>query len=215
MGTINPVIANIAHYGESSIDEMSLPKQERMIQVLQDPSNWLRHGKPDAILFSGGGNDIVGDQFCVFVGYAAAGETGLNAQRFQEALGMVKASYDDLLAFRDLHAPGVPVFAHCYDYPLPTGKPAGCLGPWLKPSLDYAGWNFTQGTAICREALLDFRSMLRGLAADAANLFFLVETQGVLNASDWANELHPYPPGFGKLAAKFVASLRTVFADRI
>jgi len=215
MGTTNPVIANIAHYGEASTDEMGLPKQQRMIELLRDPSNWLGRGKPDAILFSAGGNDIVGDQFCIFLGYASAGEPGLEDQRFQEALGIVEASYNDLFAFRDLYAPGVPVFAHCYDFPLPTGTPAGCLGPWLKPSLDYAGWNFTQGTAICRDALLAFRTLLQGLAADAANLFFLVDTQGVLDASDWANELHPYPPGFSKLAAKFVDALRVVFPGRI
>jgi hypothetical protein len=215
MGTTNPVVINMAHYGEASTDEMSLPKQERMIRTLHDPSNWLSNGKPDAILFSAGGNDIAGDQFCIFVGYAAAGESGLQADRFGDALGMVKASYMDLFAFRDLYAPGVPIFAHCYDFPLPTGTPAGCIGPWLKPSLDYAGWNFAQGTAICRQALLNFRTMLQALASDASNLFFLVDTRGVLTASDWANELHPYPPGFAKLAAKFADSLRTVFPGRI
>lgn len=215
MGKINPVIANLAHFGEASTDEMSLPKQERMIQLLRDPSNWLGQGKPDAILFSAGGNDIAGDQFCIFVGYAAHGESGLAADRFQEALGIVRASYNDLFAFRDLYAPGVPVFAHCYDFPLPTGTPAGCIGPWLKPSLDYAGWNFTQGTDICRQALLAFRTMLQDLASDAANLFFLVDTQGTLVSSDWANELHPYPPGFAKLADRFLASLRVLFPDRI
>ncbi len=214
-GSIIPAIANIAHYGEASTDAMSLPKQERMIRMLGDPSNWLGRGKPDAILFSAGGNDIAGDKFCIFVGYAAAGESGLDTERFQEALGMVRASYNDLFAFRDLYAPGVPVFAHCYDFPLPTGTPAGCIGPWLKPSLDYAGWNFAQGTAICRQALLDFRTMLQELAGDAANLFFLVDTQGMLAPSDWANELHPYPPGFVKIAGKFVESLRTVFPGRI
>jgi len=215
MGTTHPVIVNLAHYGESSTDEMSLPKQERMIQLLQDKSNWLSRGKPDAILFSAGGNDIAGDQFCIFLGYAAAGEAGLDTDRYEEALGMVKASYNDLIAFRDLYAPGVPIFAHCYDYPLPTGTHPDCIGPWLKPSLDYAGWNYTDGVTICRQALLGFRTMLQGLAADPANLFFLVDTQGTLDTSDWANELHPYPQGFAKLAAKFVMALQAVFPGRI
>jgi hypothetical protein len=215
MGTINPVIANLAHFGEASTDEMGLPKQERMIAMLRDNANWLGRGKPDAILLSAGGNDIVGNQFCIFVGYATAGELGLVEARFQEALGMVKASYQDMIAFRDLYAPAVPIFAHCYDFPLPTGTPAGCLGPWLKPSLDYAGWNFAQGSAICRQALVDFKTMLQGLAADPANLFFLVDTQGVLDAADWANELHPFPPGFSKLAGKFLDALRAFFPGRI
>jgi hypothetical protein len=38
MGRINPVILNISHYGDATTDEMSLPKQERMISSLQDPA---------------------------------------------------------------------------------------------------------------------------------------------------------------------------------
>ena len=67
-----------------------------MITALQDNSNWLESGKPDAILFSGGGNDVAGDQFCVFLDYANPAPGGLNETRFEEALGMVKASYQGL-----------------------------------------------------------------------------------------------------------------------
>ena len=63
IGDIKPVIMNLAHFGETSSNEMSLQKQERMIRILRNESNWMHNGKPDAILFSGGGNDIAGDQF--------------------------------------------------------------------------------------------------------------------------------------------------------
>lgn len=215
MGTVNPVIANLAHWGETSVQEMSLTKQERMIQALQDSSNWLAQGKPDAILFSAGGNDIVGEQFCIYLDPAANGGTGFDLQRFREALGMIEASYNDLFAFRDQYAPGVPVWGHCYDFPLPTGVHPACIGPWLQPSLNFAGWNFAQGTAICQMALVEFKALLTRLAGDASNLFFFVDTQGTLAASDWANELHPFPAGFNKLAAKFVNALQGMFPGRI
>jgi len=186
-----------------------------MVQLLEDPSNWLGQGKPDAILFSGGGDDIAGDKFCIFLDDAASSASGLDAQRFQEAHGMVEASYRDLFAFRDRFAPGVRVFAHCYDFPLPTGFHPDCVGPWLKPSLDFYGWNFAQGTAICRQALLDFKALLTRLAGDPANLFTMIDTQGVLAPADWANELHPYPAGFRNLAGKFVDALRAAFPGKI
>jgi hypothetical protein len=66
IGRMPPTILNLAHHGDAAVDEMSLPKQERMIAVLRDASNWI-NGKPDAILFSAGGNDIAGDQFCIFL----------------------------------------------------------------------------------------------------------------------------------------------------
>jgi hypothetical protein len=216
MGAINPVILNISHYGDATTDELSLPKQQRMIEALQDPDNWMSAGKPDAILFSGGGNDIAGDQFCIFLDYAVPGSTGLDATRFKEALGMVEASYQDLFAFRDRYAAGVPILGHCYDFPIPNGVHPICAGPWLKPSLDYCGWtNLTQTTAICHQALVDFNALLTGLAATAANNFILIGTQGVLQPSDWANELHPFPDGFKKIAAPFVTALQTKFPGRI
>jgi len=215
MGTINPVILNMSHYGDATTDEMGLPKQERMISALQDPGNWMGAGKPDAILFSGGGNDVVGDQFCIYVDYNIPGAGGLNTTRFAKALNKVEASYLDLFAFRNRYAPGVPVIAHCYDFPIPNGIHPACAGPWLKPSLDYCGWNLTQGTAIARQALVDFKTSLVGLAADPANSFMMVDTQGVLAAADWANELHPFPAGFRSMAAKFVDALRAKFPGRI
>ncbi len=215
MGDINPVIQNVSHYGDATTEEMSWPKQERLIQSLQDSANWLNAGVPDAILFSGGGNDIAGDQFCIFLDYAIATASGLNASRFQDALGMVEASYLDLFVFRDRYAPGVPVFGHCYDFPIPNGVHPACAGPWLQPSLSYSGWNVTQGTAIVRQALMDFRTMLQGLANSPANNFTLVDTQGVLVPTDWANELHPYPAGFKKIASKFADALRAHFPGRI
>jgi len=144
------------------------------------------------------------------------GATGLNAARFQGALAGIEASFRDLFAFRDRYAPGVPIFAHNYDFAIPNGAHPACAGPWLKPSLDYCGWNVQQGTLIVRQALTDFSSMLTGLAAPTANNnFTLVNTQGTLQPDDWANELHPYPNGFKSLAAHFVQTLRAPFPGRI
>jgi len=214
MGEINPVILNVSHYGDATTAEMSLPKQERLIQSLQDPANWLTTGKPDAMLFSGGGNDIAGDQFCIFLDYATAG-SGLNSTRFKDALDMVQASYLDLFAFRDRYAPNVSIFGHCYDFPIPNGVHPVCAGPWLQPSLNYTGSNVTQGTAILRQALTAFQTMLKGLESNPSNQFFLVDTLGILVTDDWANELHPHPSGFRKIASKFVNALRSQFPGRI
>lgn len=215
MGKINPIILNVSHHGDATTEEMSLPKQQRMIDSLQDPANWMDRGKPDAILFSGGGNDIAGDQFCIFLDYAAPGLTGLNEVRFKKVLGLVEASYLDLFAFRDKYASGVPIYGHCYDFPVPNGVHPVCAGPWLKPSLDFNGWDVTQGTAIIRQALTEFKNLLVALASNPANNFILVNTQGLLNSTDWANELHPYQSGFKTIAEKFVETLRLNFSDRI
>ena len=215
MGTVQPLIQNISHFGDATTDEMSLPKQLRMIESLKDQANWSNETGPDVILFSGGGNDIAGNQFCIFLDFAGPGVDGLNPSRFEGVLDMVEASYNDLFLFRDKHAPGVPIFGHCYDFPIPNGAHPACAGPWLKPSLDFTGWNTAQGTAILHQALVNFKAMLTGLASSPANLFSLIDTQGVLDSSDWANELHPHPGGCRKLAARFAEALHVRFPGRI
>jgi N-acetylmuramoyl-L-alanine amidase-like protein len=215
MGAPAPAILNMSHYGDASTTELSLAKQQRLRDSLRDPANWGASGRPDAILFSGGGNDIAGDQFCICLDYAARGSSGLNATRFADVLGSVAASYLDLFAFRDRYAPGVPVIGHCYDFPIPSGVHPLCAGPWLKPSLDFCGWDVEQGTAIVRTALTRFREQLLALANDRINNFILADTQGTLAASEWANELHPGPAGFAKIAAVVAATLRGQFPGRI
>ena len=202
IGDSPPIILNLAHHGEAATDEMSLTKQERMITALRDRSNWF-DGKPDAILFSAGGNDIAGDQFCIFLDFNDGHAAGLNENRFAKALGMVEACYLDLFALRDRVAPGVPIFGHCYDFPIPNGAHPACAGPWLKPSLDFCNWTVAQGKAIAHDALAAFRDLLKKLANVPGNNFHLVDTQGTLKPADWANELHPYPAGFKKIAQKF------------
>ncbi len=214
LGNMPPTIWNQAHYGETSVDEMSLPKQQRMIEALTDPSNWV-DGKPDAILFSAGGNDVAGNQFCIFLDFNDGHSPGLNNDRFTKALAAVEACYLDLFALRDRIAPGVPIFGHCYDFPIPNGAHPICAGPWLKPSLDFCNWPVARGAQIVHDALAAFRAMLVRLAGDAKNNFTLVDTQGTLTAAEWANELHPFPGGFQKIAQKFHAALAQKFPRRI
>jgi len=210
MGNTQPLILNISHYGDATTEEMSLARQQRLIQAIADKANWANDSAPDAILFSGGGNDIAGAQFCIYLDY----NNGLNPTRFLGVLDMVRASYLDLFAFRDAWAPGVPVICHCYDFPIPNGAHPLCVGPWLLPSLQFTG-NQTDGAAILQTALSDFRQMLAQLAADPANNYILINTQGTLQPADWANELHPFPAGFGKFASEFVNALRLRFPGRI
>lgn len=216
MGNINPQILNVSHYGDATTEEMSLPKQERLIQALQDPNNWPITGKPDAILFSGGGDDIAGNQFCIFLDQNLGTGGGLNTRRYNDALDGIEASYLALFAFRDQYAPGVPIFGHDYDFPVPNGSHPLCAGPWLQPSLYYRGWTaLADGTRIVHDALLGFKARLATLAADANNNFTLIDTQCTLQPADWANELHPMPAGFKNIAEKFVAALRHRFSGNI
>ncbi len=217
MGSPSPKILNLSHFGDATTDEMGLAKQKRLIKALTTPGNWL-DGKPDAILFSGGGNDIAGDPFCIYLNYKTTDShtPGLDSERFAGRLASVKASYLDLFLFRDRYAKGVPIFGHGYDNARPMQPHPPCTGPWMKPSLNFTGWKDDEGAAILLDALTRFRRVLTDLEGSPKNYdFTVVHTEGTLAKSDWANELHPYPPGFKKLADRFLSALQSHFPGRL
>ncbi len=216
MGSPPPKILNISHYGDATTDEMGLAKQKRLIAALSNPKNWLT-GKPDAILFSGGGNDIAGDPFIIWLDYKDSSSAGLDTERFAGRLASIRASYLDLFLFRTRYAAGVPIFGHAYDFAHPMQRHPPCVGPWMLPSLTFTGWNTEEGTRILHDALAMFRDTLVKLEEWESRKydFTLVPTQGTLTNEDWANELHPYPAGFEKLAQKFLSALQQRFPGRI
>jgi len=212
---VDPAILNLAHHGDAARDILGVTQRQRIIDMLTDTAN----GSFDALLFSGGGDDIAGDQFCLWLADNPGNGnaiSGLDRARFAEVLGIVEAAYLDLVKVRDDHAPRCTIFAHGYDFAVPTGVGVCNLGPWLKPSLDFRGWtNRAQATQIVREALLAFDALLRRLE-QSQRAFVYVRTQGTLDpARDWANELHPSEDGFQKIADVFLVALRARFPGRI
>ena len=209
LGSPPPLVLNYALYGQATTSVLTYENQQKIIDAVTDPTQWL-NGAPDGILVSMGGDDLVGDQFAIYLDYDGS---GLDPTRFQGALGSVRASYLDLFALRDAVLPGTPVIGHCYDYAIPNGVPALCAGPWLQPSLEFSGYDLAEGLAIVSSMIDGFYAMVSALAGDAGNNFVLVDTRGTLKrvsgASDgWANELHPYPAGFSLSAQRFFPALQ-------
>ena len=67
-----------------------------------------------------------------------------------------------------------------------------------------------------------FHDMLAGLANDPANNFSFVDTRNTLTrdatqSKGWANEIHPWYPGFTALANRFLVALQAIpaFNNRI
>src|SRR5271165_1875580 len=80
--------------------------------------------------------------------------SGLDAARLQGALDSVAASYNDLFELRKIIAPNTPIIGHCYDYAIPNGAAPICAGPWLQPSLEFAGYDLAEGLNIV-SAIID------------------------------------------------------------
>jgi hypothetical protein len=208
MAPIRPL--NLAHYGDPVQTIMGVHQRERLEQYLGDASWGFR-----ALLFSGGGDDLVGDQFCFWLRDHRPGlppNQALDSDRLGDIIDVVEAGYRDLIAIRDRIAPDCVIFAHAYDFPQPSDVGVCGFGPWMKPSLDYRGWtNPGDQFIVAKQLLLRFHEILAGLVGPK---FVLVPTQGLLDpANDWANEIHPNRAGFRKLAAAFRDALAAQFPD--
>lgn len=207
-------ILNLAHYGDEVRAMLGVDQRKRLEEK-------LRSDKYDfqVLLMSGGGNDIAGEQFCLWLRDFEPGMTWIDAldpARLEKITGIVEMGYRDLIKLRDRLRPNCHIFTHAYDFPLATGKKVCGVGPWLKPSLDHRGWkDIDDQFRIVRQMMLSFDALLVKIEAEqraAGRPFTHVRTQGVMNpATDWANELHPTSAGFRKLAVAFNNALAGVF----
>jgi hypothetical protein len=182
----------------------------------------LRENKvPRAILLSGGGNDIAGDEFKLLLNHAASGLPTLNEDIVRGVIDVrLRAAYAQIvsgvttIAKAYLGRP-IPIVTHGYDYAIPDGR--GFLGgwfvlpgPWLKPGFDKKGYPDQEANRRVVAQLMDrFNEMLASLsAAPQFGHVRYLNLRRTLNHDasykrHWGNELHPNETGFGLVTAKF------------
>ncbi|MCC6429073.1 MAG: hypothetical protein IT435_19920 [Phycisphaerales bacterium] len=193
-------ILNMAHYGDEVRGMMALEQRERLEELLRDRSL----GTFDLLMFSGGGNDVVGGQMCLWIRTREPGMSvadAIDQERYEDVLDLLEIGYRDLFSIRDELSPETHIVTHSYDIPQPNNKGVCGIGPWLKPSLDYRGWDDAAAQfEIVRQMLDRFDQILSGFQG-SVDKFTHIHTQGMLDRkTDWHNELHPNRSGFRKVA---------------
>lgn len=190
----------------------------------------IEQKQPHAVLLSGGGNDIAGDEFFSFVNNALSSLPNPN----QEVLdGVVKLTfekaYSDLIELIIAKAQAmnrsIPIFLHGYDYPFPDGRGFSVfnlVGPWFDKTFNKKNYPYDEDDAnaaaqlqarrdIVAKFIDGFNAMLAGLTLKYPGIVHHVDLRGTLLTEDeWANELHPKRQGFGKLADKINLALHLV-----
>ncbi len=194
-----------------------------------DTYQLLEKHRPRVFLFSGGGNDIAGQELFVMLYNKKAVDMHAGLPRINRKIleGLVdevfRQAYLDLVALvrwkaRQLGLGELPVVVHGYDYAIPDGRGwAGGLGPlpgpWLDPSLSRKGYDRSADVAVRREIvrqLIDaFNEMLKKIATPGSGIYH-VDLRGTLKDSQWGNELHPTEAGYKAVATKIEQVLRRV-----
>jgi hypothetical protein len=185
----------------------------------------LTHGGPaggpwDVLLFSGGGNDIVDNPMALWIRDYDASiplPDHIHGPRFDAALALVRAGYEDLIDLRDRLSPTTHLVLHAYDYAIPDGRGICHLGPWLRPTFKLRKFPSNNASFVVVQAMLErFAAVLGALAASHPGVTFL-NGQGTLSPvkSSWHNELHPSDKGFDTFARAFQAALSGLFPGRV
>lgn len=184
----------------------------------------------DAILLSGGGNDLIDDADDIIrrrAGAPADPAAYCNEDVLDSTLERVTTGYRSIIALRDADDSSCrdkPVVTHTYDWVTPRNAPARfvvvpLLGPWLYPALKTARVPQGQWNPVSDYLVGRLRDAIKSLATGADRLpnFHVVSTQGTLqraepgatlDSGDWLNEIHPNSRGYEKLANKLSGKVR-------
>ncbi|OGT54770.1 MAG: hypothetical protein A3E01_18830 [Gammaproteobacteria bacterium RIFCSPHIGHO2_12_FULL_63_22] len=215
-------IETVAHKGDC-VEEMAYSGGQ-LDDFTRRVAKVLRSGvSPKAILLSGGGNDIAGDEFAILLNHAASGTPGLNEsivtgvidERLFDAYVAILSAVNTICK----HMVGrvVPVVLHGYDYPVPDGRGFGggfgpLPGPWLEPGFRVKGYAAMDERKTHINSLIDRFNVMVGRVVKLpafTNATHLDLRKTLSNGTDyknwWANELHPTKKGFDLVAARYAA----------
>lgn len=220
-------IESVAHHGDP-IEVMAYGGHQ-LEQFSRRIEKILRRGtQPKAILLSGGGDDVAGSEFGMLLNHAKSAIAGLNdsvvegviQQRIRIAYLTIIHSVTELCTKQIGHP--IPILIHGYDYPVPDGRGfAGgwgpLPGPWLEPGFREKGFQELQKRIELAHVLIDrFNVMVAAIPSQpSCSHVRFIDLRGTLSTRTdyedwWANELHPTPPGFEKVAKAFADVLASL-----
>jgi lysophospholipase L1-like esterase len=209
-------------YGPVPTNWLGIP-QSHDLNRITELIHRIDQKRPDAVLLSGGGNDIAGPEFFSFVNNVLSNLQNPNAEVLDGVVSQTFATaYEEIIQVINAKAQqmgcSLPIFVHGYDYPWPDGRGFtmfNLVGPWFDPTFNKKNYPYDGDPAqlkvrhdIVAVFIDSFNKMLASLAAKYPGVVYHVDLRGTLQIKDeWANELHPKNEGFGKLADKINLAL--------
>lgn len=203
---------SMASNGDEAVDMVSGKQKHSLVNILRWHTKAKDRKPVDLLLFSGGGNDVVGENdFERFLKPYKKGFTAkqcVNLVRLKRKTKQISLAYEELLDIRDHYSPSTIILTHTYDYPYPSKQGGVFLGglvkteSWMKPYMDLPKVNIPE--SLQADVIKIFMDSLADATIKVASKrsgFIVVETRGTLKGKKhWLNEIHPDSKGFELLS---------------
>jgi lysophospholipase L1-like esterase len=220
-------VEEVAHQGDR-VEDMAYADNE-LLKFRKLIEKLLRRGEvPKAILLSGGGNDVAGDEFALLLDHAKSATPGLNEDvvrgvidvRIRNAFLYILSAVTETCV--SVIGRAVPILVHGYARPVPDGR--GVLGgawilpgPWLRPGFHQKGYPDLEMNRATVGKLIDrFNTMLKQVVSTPGfGHVHYVDLRDVLKNDAgykdwWGNELHPTEKGFKAVTRRYVEVIETL-----
>lgn len=211
---------NLAQHGDTLENmvygsEYQIHKKNRTVSnpgpiSLNETLSSIRKYNPKFILFSAGGNDIVGEELINYINHIGSEMDLIRTDVFiNHVNGPIKKAISHFIKTVSKSGDEIQILMDGYDYAIPNGTLISYLGitfsgPWILPSMGKKGITnpITQKEII--KFLVDtFNNMLSDLSQEFRNFHF-VDLRGMFpNENDWHNEIHLRKSGYEKIANKY------------
>lgn len=192
---------------ENGGDEIRTIMSGRQQKTLR---NVLKRFPVDILLFSAGGNDIVGENdLDPLIREKQDGMTWrdcINDNLLDIRIKRIMLDYKELMELRNQSRPSCIIITHTYDYPI-ANSDGGAeflwgiikIKPWIAPTLAKRKiTNKADQTKIVRHIFNLFADSLKALHEDSS--FVVVDTRNTIKPDDWKDEIHATKNGFKKIA---------------
>lgn len=213
-------LASIGHTLRDMVREAP-GRVPQFVRQLERPVPW------ELMLFSGGGNDLLGDRLPDMLRHrreVSRGWRGLIRDEVVDAeLASIRRAYERVILRTTERRPECEILAHGYDHPHPRDRGAALFwgrltvtGPWMHPVM--AGEKgIRDGETrykLARELIDRLNRTLRELSKSHAR-FHHVDLRGTLSSvRQWKDEIHPKSAGFRRMARTFRRAMDAVIEGR-
>jgi len=219
-------IAKVAEGGDSLENMVFGSKYDRRFARRTNPLNetirLMKDEGAKVLLFSGGGNDIAGDELEAYLNHKDLNLGTFRTPYVDYVFGTaIRATYEHLIRrVRTEVAADAQIVSHGYGWAIPDGRavinlPWGYrfVGPWLRPALTKKNYvEANERREIIRTLVNRFNDTLASIADEPQfrDNFHYIDLRAIIQDDWWVNELHLKNSAYGRVAAEFDRIIRAL-----